>query len=111
MYETNFKFQELVRTDTGLPNYPICYAHLVNLAFLWRTLDFIRKEFGRPIFVNSAFRSAEVNEFRAADIRCEPLYMDELWRILCCCEKSGFFVELIKYSTFFHIVINFNFDQ
>lgn len=117
MYETNFKFEELVRTDTGLPNYPSCYTHLANLADLWYTLDLIRKELGRPIIVNSAFRSPEVNTQvggckssyhlfgRAADIRCESLYMDELWRILSSCKKNGFLIELIKYSTFYHIAI------
>lgn len=117
MYETNFKFEELVRTDTGLPNYPSCYTHLVNLADLWNTLDFIREELGRPIIVNSAFRSPEVNKQvggckssyhlvgRSADIRCAPMYMDELWRILCRFKNQGFLVELIKYSTFYHITI------
>lgn len=58
----NFKFEELVTTSTGLPNYPLTPDDLVNLAELWRYLAKVRKELGQPIFVNSAYRTPQVNE-------------------------------------------------
>lgn len=115
MYGNHFKFEELVHTDTGLPNSVDTDSHLANLASLWNTLNFIRHQLGRPIIINSAFRTEQVNkqvggakrslhmQGRAADIRCEPQYMDELWSILES-EKDNF-SELIKYSTFYHVAL------
>lgn len=118
MYGNYFNFEELVTTETGLPNYPLSDSHLANLANLWNTLNLIREKLGRPIYINSAYRTPAVNkqvngakrslhmQGRAADIRCEPLYMDELWSILRS-QKDDLseLIELIKYSTFFHIAI------
>lgn len=115
MYGNYFTFEELCKTQTGLYNIPVTDSHLGNLASLWNTLNHIRSKLGRPIYINSAFRSPEVNkqvngakrslhmQGRAADIRCEPLYMDELWKILEA-ERDNF-SELIKYSTFYHVAI------
>ena len=115
MYVNHFTFEELTSTSTGLYNMPVDDAHLANLASLWNTLNFIREKLGRPIIVNSAFRSPQVNkqvggakrslhmQGRAADIRCAPEYMPELWKILKS-EKDDF-SELIKYETFYHIAI------
>lgn len=115
MYGNHFKFQELISTQTGLPNDVDTDAHLANLASLWNTLNFIREKLGRPIYINSAFRTPKVNEQvggakrslhmqgRAADIRTEPAYMAKLWNILES-EKADF-AELIKYPTFYHIAI------
>lgn len=115
MYGNHFKYEELVVTETGLPNSVSTADHLANLACLWNTLNFIREKFGRPIIVNSAYRTPEVNkkvggakrslhmQGRAADIRCEPLYMDELWKILE--RHKDDFSELIKHSTYYHIAL------
>lgn len=115
MYGNYFKFQELVCTETGLDNTPSTDNHLSNLASLWNTLNYLRHELGRPIVVNSAYRTEAVNkqvggakrslhmQGRAADIRCEPLYMEELWSILQ--KEKDNFSELIKYPTFFHIAL------
>lgn len=116
MYAKNyFTFEELVRTDTGLPNMPDSDAHLGNLACLWNTLNYLREKLGRPIVVNSAFRTPQVNkqvggakrslhmQGRAADICTDPLHMDILAKILES-EKDNF-SEYIKYPTFFHIAI------
>lgn len=115
MYGNHFTFEELTSTQTGLYNIPVTDSHLANLACLWNTLNYLREKLDRPIIVNSAFRSPEVNkqvggakrslhmQGRAADIRCEPLYMDELWSI--CQAESENFSECINYGTFIHIAI------
>ena len=56
-----FAFSELVRTDTGLPNVP-GWRETLNLRLLARYLDRIREDYGKPIKVNSGFRSEAVNE-------------------------------------------------
>lgn len=115
MYGNHFTFEELTSTQTGLYNTPVTDSHLANLATLWNTLNYIREQFGRPIVINSAFRSPEVNkqvggakrslhmQGRAADIRCAPEHMPELWKILES-EKDNF-SQLIKYDTFYHIAL------
>lgn len=115
MYGNHFTFEELTSTSTGLYNTPTTYSHLANLASLWNYLNFVREKLGRPIIVNSGFRSPQVNkqvggakrslhmQGRAADIRCAPEYMDELWRILQS-EKDNL-SELIKYETYYHFAI------
>lgn len=117
MYGNYFKFQELVKTDTKLDNTVDTDSHLANLARLWNTLNFIRNELGRPIVVNSAFRTPEVNKAvsgakrslhmqgRAADITCEPLYFEQLWKIICSYDKTYGLSEKILYSNFIHIAI------
>lgn len=117
MYGNHFTFEELTSTSTGLYNTPVASAHLANLASLWDVLNFIREKLERPVVVNSAFRSPQVNkqvggakrslhmQGRAADIRCEPLYMDELWQIIEEYDRQYGLSEKIKYSTFYHIAI------
>lgn len=115
MYGNHFTFEELTKTETGLYNTPVDDAHLANLASLWHTLNYLRHELGRPIVINSAFRSPAVNkqvggskrslhmQGRAADIWCAPEYMDELWKIIQ--KERDNFSEVIKYETFYHIGI------
>lgn len=117
MYGNHFTFEELTSTQTGLYNCPVTSSHLGNLACLWDTLNYLRNILGRPIVVNSAFRSPEVNKAvggatkslhlqgRAADIRCSPLYMDELWSAIEQYDAEHGLSEKIKYSTFFHIAV------
>lgn len=117
MYGNHFTFEELTSTQTGLYNCPVTDSHLGNLASLWNTLNYLRNELGRPIVVNSAFRSPEVNKAvngakrslhmqgRAADIRCAPEYMADLWRIIEQYDKEVGLSEKIKYDTFFHIAL------
>ena len=56
-----FSFSELVRTDTGIANVP-GWREILNLKLLARYLDRIREDYGKPITVNSGFRSRAVNE-------------------------------------------------
>lgn len=116
MYGNHFKFEELVKTSTGLPNSVDTDSHLANLASLWNTLNLIREDFGKPIIVNSAFRTPQVNQQvggakrslhmqgRAADIRPKDLAdLDVLWKQLHA--ERDLYSELIKYDTFIHIAI------
>ena len=89
---TNFKFKELVKTDTGLDNIPNDMNILSNLCRLAAFLQTIRNELHLPIIVNSAYRSPEVNvkvggvassyhaKGLAADIKCAD--MDKLLAVL-----------------------------
>ena len=60
-FPERFGFPELVRTDTGLPNVP-GWREILNLRLLARYLDRIREDYGKPVRVNSGFRSEAVNE-------------------------------------------------
>ena len=89
---SNFSFNELTKTDTGLVNIPNDMNVLSNLCRLAAFLQTIRNELHLPIIVNSAYRSKEVNEAvggvsssyhvkgLAADIKCAD--MDKLLTIL-----------------------------
>lgn len=118
MYGNHFKFQELIHTDTGMDNTPSCDSHLGNLATLWNTLNFIREEFGKPIIVNSAYRTFTVNQQvngakrslhmqgRAADIRPKSLEdLEQLWNVICSYDNQYGLSEKFKYETFIHFAI------
>lgn len=118
MYGNHFQFKELIHTDTQLDNTPTCDAHISNLATLWNTLNFIREEFGKPIFVNSAYRTSAVNkqvggakrsfhmQGRAADIRPKNSEdLEQLWNIVCSYDKEYGLSEKIKYESFIHLAI------
>ena len=89
---TNFKFKELLKTDTGLDNIPNDMNVIRNLVRLSEFLQIIRNELQLPIIVNSAYRSPEVNakvggvsssyhaKGLAADIKCAD--MDKLLAVL-----------------------------
>ena len=89
---SNFSFNELTKTDTGIKNVPDDMNVVKNLVRLSEFLQQIRNELHLPIVVNSAYRSKEVNEAvggvtssyhvkgLAADIKCAD--MDKLLTIL-----------------------------
>lgn len=57
-----FTFEELSKTSTGLPNVPT-EEHKRNLRLLVeKVLDPLRIVYGKPIYVNSGYRSTEVNK-------------------------------------------------
>lgn len=59
-FPERFSFSELVRTDTGLANVP-GWREILNLRLLARYLDRVREKYGKPVAVNSGFRSEAVN--------------------------------------------------
>ena len=58
----NFTLKEMLSTSTGLPNFPETWEQFVNLHSLAGFLQCVRNIYGKPIIVNSAFRSEAVNE-------------------------------------------------
>lgn len=58
----NFALKELLTTSTGLPNCPETWEQIENLQRLAGFLQCVRNIYGKPIIVNSAFRSEAVNE-------------------------------------------------
>ena len=57
-----FTFKEMITTDTGLPNIPN-WEQIHNLeTLITKVLDPVRELYGKPIKVNSGFRSKEVND-------------------------------------------------
>lgn len=117
MYGNHFSFTELITTETGLDNYPLTDSHLCNLATLWNTLNFLRDKLERPIIVNSGYRTPPVNKAvggakrslhmqgRAADIRTQPMYLGELWKLVEKYDAEFGLSEKILYPTFIHIAI------
>lgn len=89
-----FNLRELTYTRCKLDNQPKSFTHIANLRALADFLDMIRDEFGHPIFVNSAFRTHDVNaavggvatslhcKGRAADIWCGDDRIDSLIDVL-----------------------------
>ena len=89
---TNFTFNELIKTDTGLDNMPNDMNVIKNLCRLTDFLQMIRNELHLPIIVTSGYRSKEVNEAvgcasssyhvkgLAVDIKCSD--MDKLLSVL-----------------------------
>lgn len=89
---TNFTFNELIKTDTGLDNMPNDMNIIKNLCRLSDFLQTIRNELHLPIIVTSGYRSKEVNEAvgcasssyhvkgLAVDIKCSD--MDKLLSVL-----------------------------
>lgn len=61
-YPEFFSFTELTRTARNLPNCPKDWRTISNLLRLGIFLDRVRLRFNRPIRVNCAFRSTEVNK-------------------------------------------------
>ena len=57
-----FSYKELIKTDTGLKNYPDSWIVILNLLILTiNCLDPIRRLYKKPIKINSAYRSEAVN--------------------------------------------------
>ena len=89
---TNFTFNELIKTDTGLDNMPNDMNIIKNLCRLTDFLQMIRNELHLPIIITSGYRSKEVNEAvgcasssyhvkgLAVDIKCSD--MDKLLSVL-----------------------------
>lgn len=112
-FAPNFTFKELTSTNTGLPNKPRP-DDVKRLRYLSYRLQNIRDAVGKPLYINSAFRSDAVNRavggvrnsFHllgcAADVSIRNLSTKELVIF----EKAIIDsepIEFIKYDTFYHI--------
>ena len=111
----NFTFKELIKTNTGLSNIPTTIEEVQNIVRLSEFLQEIRNHLGKPITIDSAFRTKEVNEKvggvstsdhllgLAADIKSSD--MKTLYEILKSYLKDEI-GQLIIYPTFYHVSIN-----
>lgn len=117
-----FNFKELTTTATGLPNMPLSMEIVRNLCELCDTLNVIRGDYGEPIIVNSAYRSAEVNKAvlgavnswhmlgKAADIRPEYVpsntYYQRLQQLIDVVYLNrDLFKEVKIYTGYIHVAI------
>lgn len=106
---------ELLKTDTGLPNKVSSHDVRDHLVTLRAVLSVLRLLLRQPLYINSGYRSDEVNKAvggypnsyhllgLAADIRCDD--MDKL-RSICehwhsCCV----FREVIDHGCYIHVAI------
>ena len=58
----NFTFLEMLKTDTGIQNFPLSFEHFENLKQTTERLQIIRDKCGFPIIVTSAYRNDAVNK-------------------------------------------------
>ena len=117
-FPPHFSKAELTNTSTGLPNVPssVCLGHLRSLAWV---LESIRSHVGKPLIINSAYRSREVNarvggvntSFHlvgsAADISIRNLNPHDR-AILEEQIVAHHACEFIKYDTFWHVAFDFS---
>lgn len=108
-----FTWHELIRTNTGFPNVPTDLNVIANLVDLARVLDSLRAEYGKPIIVNSGYRSKEVNAIvggvphshhllgLAADITSKDF--ERLKQLVL--KHKDRFDQVILYSNFVHVSI------
>ena len=112
-FADHFSLKELTFTNTGLDNTPTTNQRAV-LCALSHKLEYLRAIVGKPLRINSAFRSPAVNRavggsrtsFHlsgcAADISIRNLSTDEretLYRAIA----NSYPAEFIKYDTFVHV--------
>lgn len=108
-----FTLKEATKTDTGLDNKPSTPEEAFNILFTASRMDLIRTIIGKPIIVNSWYRSKEVNKAvggvptsqhalgQAVDIRVNGMTPKQIMDKI---KNSGVsFDQLIVYSSFVHI--------
>ena len=115
-YAEHFSRRELTNTNTGLPNEPTPQQE-ARLKALSRILENFRGIVGKPLYINSAFRTVPVNNavggvrtsFHlfgcAADISIRNLNETEraILRRAIIARKPA---EFIKYDTFYHVAFD-----
>lgn len=112
-----FSIQELVHTNSGIKNEPYLPDYKKNLNQLRDVLSVLRHFVGRPIRVNSGFRSEELNIHvkgapnsyhlvgRAADISCSQSDFASLSHWCTLFYKTGVFIECIHHGNYIHVAI------
>lgn len=115
-FPDHFSLREMSHTQVDLPNVPIGYQ-LSNLRSVAWILEAVRSHVGKPLYINSGFRSKEVNARvggsrtshhltgSAVDISIRNLTPGDL-EVL---ERSLFNhypCEFIKYDTFWHVAFD-----
>lgn len=112
-----FSFHELVHTNSGIKNEPYLPDYKKNLSQLRDVLSVLRHFVGKPIRVNSGFRSEALNIHvkgapnsyhlvgRAADISCSDSTMEVLDYWCKTFYDRGIFIEYINHVTYIHVAI------
>lgn len=115
-FAEHFSLRELTSTNTGLDNTPTSRQKDV-LCSLSHILENIRAVVGKPLYINSAFRTPEVNRAvggsrtshhlygKAVDISLRNLNKDEretLFRAI----QARHPCEVILYDTFIHVAFD-----
>ena len=114
----NFHLREFTHTNTGLPNEPP--RHIVQFikAFA-RLLQHVRGILGKPLYINSCYRSPAVNHavggsrtsFHLKGCACDLSIVHYTPDDLVTLERalnSYYPIEFIKYDTFWHVAYDFN---
>lgn len=115
-FAEHFSLRELTHTNTGFENLPNSQQK-ATLAALSHILEGIRAIVCKPLYINSAFRSVQVNAAvggsrtsyhlygNAADISIRNLDKNEraiLKRAICAKKPC----EFIEYDTFYHVAFD-----
>ena len=98
----NFTLEEMTATNKHLPNVP-SEEEIENLTQLVKhVLQPLRDKFGRPIHINSGFRSLEVNKEEGGCLN--PISQH--------CKGEAADLDSDDNATLFHLIrFEFNFDQ
>lgn len=88
-----FTLKELTKTNQNINNEMSSFDQLENIIKLGKFLDVVRGELGLPIFVNSGFRSNEVNNAVGGSINSAHLYgaAADIW-----CEDNNLLEGVLK---------------
>lgn len=117
-FAEHFSRKELTATNTGFPNEPNPQQE-AQLKALSRVLENLRGIVGKPLYINSAFRSVAVNNAvggarnsyhlygKACDISIRNLDQAER-AILRRAIEVRKPVEFIIYDTFYHVAFDFS---
>ena len=117
-YAEHFSRRELTCTNTGFPNEPNS-AQEAQLKALSRVLENLRGIVGKPLYINSAFRTVQVNNAvggsrtsyhlygKAADISIRNLDKNER-TVLRRAIEARKPAEFIIYDTFYHVAFDFS---
>lgn len=116
----HFTYQEMYRTSYPVVNVPFEALHIMNIRTLCENLEIIRENLGKPIIINSAFRTSHLNTLvsgvpnsdhllgLAADIVVPGYTSNELFVFLHKLSVDGVLVfgQVICYKKFVHVSFN-----
>lgn len=110
-FTEHFSFFEMTKTNSGLDNTPE-FWQVVNLYHLCCALERLRNFWNKPLVINSAFRSEEVNAAVGgvkSSFHCKGLAADirlsgkDIGKMATLCRRLGIFYEIIEEPTWLHV--------
>ena len=116
----HFTYHEMYRTSYPVVNVPFDALHIMNIRTLCERLEVIREKLGKPIIINSAFRTSRLNTLvggvpnsdhllgLAADIVVPGFTSNQLFVFLNKLSLDGVlqFGQVICYNKFVHVSFN-----